>query len=110
MRSALTGRPAWMGFAHYSLLRLGASSGPIRIEPQSVLKDTNSKHGVAKLSSPREPELIPVNGIHREGRETDGDVFSAFVFRSAVSDPLAAMGNHRLAGTNIDRAAKVLYS
>ena len=52
--------------------------------------------------------LIAVDCIHREGGQTDGDVFSAFGFRRAIPDPFAAMGDDRLTGAHIHLAAFIL--
>ena len=47
---------------------------------------------------------IPMDGIWTEGRDANGNIFSAIDSRGAVADPLAAAGDDGLAGLDLDHA------
>src|SRR5688572_22789807 len=48
--------------------------------------------------------LIAMNRQRREGRQTYRDVLGAVGLGRAVADPFMGMGNHRLAGPNLEGA------
>jgi hypothetical protein len=47
--------------------------------------------------------IIPMDGFRREGGQAHGDILGAGRRRRAVADPLAGMGDDRLAGPDIQR-------
>ena len=50
---------------------------------------------------------VSMHGLHREGGDTDGDVFGAFGARSGVLDPFAGVGDYGLAGFHFQSSAIV---
>jgi len=51
---------------------------------------------------------VALDGFHREGGQADGHVLGAVGLAGAVTNPLAAVRDDRLAGADVDDSAAML--